>query len=128
MMSKTQVLYDRFPIISEEIYGNVIRGKNILAEKFDLETLFTLLAQANPLVIYCRTDSDTIMANLKASMSNQMEGVWRTKEELIYRYSDLMTELKRAYHFNIVEYNYRLKSSLPALKTLVDLYLKEIKH
>src|SRR5690606_25762394 len=46
------VIYDRFPLISEAVYGTILRGRNHFGDEWT--GLIDLLLSLDPIVIYCR--------------------------------------------------------------------------
>lgn len=95
-----EAILDRVYAISEYVYGRVIRGKTALGSKHS-EALFDLYNRPY-LIIYCRPDDHTILAN---GSRDQMEGVIQHHQAIINEYDILMEEVKRftvgeVFHFN----------------------------
>lgn len=83
-------IYDRHPMISEYVYGPIVRGSvdprflgfrgNQISKRF---------AQ-NTLVIHCDPGMDEVSKNLRHSAENQMDGVNANADALYYTYASLM--------------------------------------
>lgn len=97
------ILFDRHPLISEKIYGVVLRSRNALAIYGDLMQYFRSL---NPLIIYCRPPISNI---LDFGDRDQMEGVKETATILLDKY-DYTMNLMRDEGFSIVTYDYTSQS------------------
>lgn len=82
------VIYDRFPLISEAIYGSILRGKNRFGD--DWVSLIDRLLALDPIVIYCRPNIDSILQNIRETADGQMEGVIPRSLELINAYDLLI--------------------------------------
>ena len=99
-------IYDRFPCISEHIYGPVIRGrdefKSVLGKK-----IMTLFLDKNPLIIYCKPPDSVIRAN----MGEQMGGVEDNILSLILNYNRTVIYL-RAWGLLVIKYDYTEKSEI----------------
>lgn len=75
MPEQPMAIYDRHPLISEYIYGPIVRGSidpNMLAPSMHL--LIRMMAK-NSLVIFCRPPNDQLVKNVGRSSSFQMNGV-----------------------------------------------------
>lgn len=82
LQKTNQRVYDRFPLISEEIYGPEIRGYSALGDNWS--PLWTELIKQDPLIIYCRPPRDVILKTLYDR--EQMEGVTSHSRNLINLY------------------------------------------
>lgn len=87
------VICDRFPIISETVYGPILRGTNLLDQlgRRDQSNATNLLSEVDR-VIYCRPSKETIQANL--AQNPQMEGVQKNLASLLQRYDDVINSLR----------------------------------
>jgi hypothetical protein len=97
---KLDLLFDRHPAISEQIYGPIFRGINHLAEFEGAKATRALLGGVS-MIIYCRPSKDRIRLNTR--ITPQMEGVPDLIDKIITAYDSLMTELslyKRVYHYD----------------------------
>ena len=86
------VIYDRFPLISEAIYGSILRGRNHFGDEW-IELIDLMLA-IDPIVVYCRPSIEIIMQNLRETADGQMEGVISKAQELINAYDELISWLQ----------------------------------
>ena len=82
-------LYDRFPLISEAIYGPTLRGCNCFGAQYYLarRRLLTL----RTVIIYCRPPKNVIRSNVQ--QTPQMSGVLEHFDELLDAYDQLFLEL-----------------------------------
>lgn len=90
------IIFERFPIFEELVYGKVLRGKS----KFNYSDIESI-RKYNPVIIYCRPDNETIF---NFGTREQMKGVIEQKEKLIKEWDDLI------YHtltgFKIIKYDW----------------------
>ena len=82
-------LYDRFPLISEAIYGPILRGRNCFGGLY--YPLRSRLLALETVIIYCRPNRDVIQANVQ--QAPQMSGVLEHFGELLDAYDKLFVEL-----------------------------------
>jgi len=82
-------LYDRFPLISEAVYGPVLRGRNCFGGLY--YPLRSRLLALKTVIIYCRPDRDVIQANVQ--QAPQMSGVLEHFSKLLDAYDKLFVEL-----------------------------------
>jgi len=82
-------LYDRFPLISEAVYGSVLRGHNCFGGLY--YPLRSRLLALKTVIIYCRPNRDVIQANVQ--QGPQMSGVLEHFGELLDAYDKLFVEL-----------------------------------
>jgi len=88
-----EVIYDRHPIISEGVYGPVLRDTNVFeSEGTHWEFYMDRLIKNNPLLIYCRPPDTKI---LSFGSREQMEGVREKARRLIDRYDILMNTISK---------------------------------
>ena len=87
----TPVVYDRFTLFSEQVYGPILRG----GSKFDnmdnltwFEYLAIVLSSMNPIIIYCRPSTATILKSFHER--DQMGGTSQNLLELVNRYDMIM--------------------------------------
>lgn len=113
-----QVIYDRYPLISERIYGPIIRKKDILAPYWDKLVRKFLLRE--PLLIYCRPPIKDI---LNFGEREQMEGVIERAEELAELYDEYMKWFSKKMGTRFVVYNYRDSDSYTNVRNRVSIYL-----
>lgn len=79
------VVSDRHVIVSEPIYGSIIRGGHILRED-DIRR-----AASDCFAVYCRPPTPTILQNIESS--EQMKGVVDNAHDLIREYDRVMLRL-----------------------------------
>jgi len=88
-----QAIYDRFPIISEGIYGPLLRNRNVFErEGTTWENWLDRLIQCHPLIVYCRPPEQKILCF--SPNREQMQGVTDNARQLINRYDQLMDKLE----------------------------------
>lgn len=83
-------IYDRHPIVSEEIYGRRIRGYSKIRNSFS-GLLRYLLAEQQPIFIYCNIPASKIISNF--GDRPQMEGVEKNIKDLCLAYDSYFTIL-----------------------------------
>jgi hypothetical protein len=99
-------VYDRFVAFSDEVYGRVLRGCNILDP--DAYGAMLRVMRANALVIYCRPPDDVI---LNFGDRAQMEGVLERGSTLIRGYDRLFNLLEDwGYAGQIIRYDWTFTS------------------
>lgn len=96
------IIYDRFPLISEEVYGKVLRGGNLFESSPEGRFSYTLLQDIDPLIIYCEPPSNRV--NLWGQR-DQMDGVKDNWELLLDSYREFFKENKWGFS-NIIQYDY----------------------
>ena len=97
-------LHNRYFIISESVYGPVLRGKSFFG---DAELIaFEILARADPMIVYCRPDDGAIK---NWQQRAQMKGVKENAPRLIQRYDYVMDKLVKPVlpSRRFIEYNWR---------------------
>ena len=82
-------LYDRFPLISEAVYGPILRGHNCFGGLY--YPLRRRLLALKTVIIYCRPNRKVIQANVREAP--QMSGVLEHFGELLDAYDKLFVEL-----------------------------------
>ncbi len=98
------IIYDRFPLISEEVYGPVLRGYS-LWKFLRWREYFIQLLQLKPLFIYCRPGGETILRTI--NQREQLEGVVERASVIIDIYDMVFDHLRRFYHVDVVVHNYQ---------------------
>lgn len=84
-------IYDRFRPISDQVYGPVLRGYNVFSDTEEGVELFYRFLQLDPLIIYCRPHSETILGFTDGR--EQMEGVIENGRKLLDQYDYFMARL-----------------------------------
>jgi hypothetical protein len=89
------IICDRFPLISEPIYGPILRGKSMLEEMNgrNKSKNADLMHQIDR-VIYCRPPRAEIIKNLKITESSQLGGVIDNLDRLLFSYDSKMDSLR----------------------------------
>ena len=111
MPENQRFIYDRHPVLSEMVYGPILRGANLLKTTDHLARLKLL----NPLIIYCRPDDDTIFDFRKP----EMKGVKKNKDKLIVAYDSMIRSLYNN-HFDVWQYNFKNKKSDQMIRFLTQ--------
>lgn len=115
------IIFDRFFVISEEIYGPPLRGRNVLKHDPEWRTWYMdRLVMTNSLIIYCRPPIEKIM---DMEPSNQMRGVYENAKMLTDRYDHLMSKL-RIWGMSVVVHDFTAYRAQDALKWAAWNYLK----
>lgn len=103
-LTSDNIIYDRFPLISEEVYGPALRGYS-LWEFSRWREYFIQLLQLKPLFIYCRPARETILRSI--NQREQLEGVVERASVIIDIYDRVFDHLRRFYPMDVVVHNYR---------------------
>lgn len=121
------VIYDRFPLISEAIYGSVLRGKNHFGDEWT--TLARLLLALDPIVIYCRPNVEVILQNIQETADDQMDGVVSRARDLINAYDELISWLQVEAHRlrsgHILVYGYDMDDVRDVESWIREIYRKQ---
>lgn len=73
-------IWDRCDLISELVYGVVIRGGTVLPDA-ELWRCTELLMQRHPILFYCRLEEETLLQRLKVHMAQ--DKAWKGEEHRI---------------------------------------------
>lgn len=108
----TKVL-DRHPLISEPIYGPILRKHNLidLIEKDDGRIVARLKRTVN-LIIYCRPPTELILHNLHNR--EQLKGIEENILKLIEAY-DYRMHILRQEGISVVNYDYQVPTDFHSL-------------
>lgn len=90
------VIYDRFSLISEPIYGTILRDRNHFGDEW--VSLIDLLLALDPIVVYCRPGIEYILQNIRKTTDSQMSGVVSKVLELVNAYDELISWLQVKAH------------------------------
>lgn len=115
------VLIDRISLISEEVYGPILRSGNALAKIYDYDCLMDWFKSFNPFIIYCRPPENNIFSTFTSR--DQMKGVFERREQLLSRYDLVMAELMRS-GFNIYKYDYTEREAKEQAYGKVGIHLR----
>lgn len=99
LKSEEDLILERFSIVEELVYGNILRGKS----KFELDELIKINFQNyNLLFIYCRPNKERIF---NFGDREQMEGVIEQSEKLLEKFDSIVRFMK-SFSFDVIEYDY----------------------
>lgn len=85
------LIVDRHPLISEPIYGPIVRGKSLIESVYPEDQAFQSIAHLSNRIIYCRTDLET--AQRASRRERQMPGVHEQYWALYQAYDKAMEKL-----------------------------------
>ena len=105
MSDVLDVVLDRHPLISEPIYGPILRNKDLTADLYNMDNRDRKLLSTVKRVIYCRPPEKSIFENL--SNRPQLKGVLENIHQLIEAYDNRMKELRQK-GLDIVVYDYHV--------------------
>ena len=110
----TPLFMDRYPLISEFVYGPIIRGR--CKHKLTIEQMAKGLKEA--MIIYCRPNYSALAAGVRREV--QMEGVVLNHQQIVRSYDDLMGSFEKEGVF-IKRYDYTgpPQLTLDATKTFI---------
>lgn len=100
------IIYDRFPLLSEEIYGKVLRGGNLFEHSPEGRFGYSLLQDIDPLIIYCEPPEEQINF---WGQRDQMKGVKDNWETLLTSYREFFKSNHLGFS-NIIYYDYTQNS------------------
>jgi len=121
LLEDTIKIYDRFPLISEAVYGPILRNNNSFNSEKG-KALISLFYDRKPLIIYCNPPVKII----ERRMGEQMEGVKKHLGDLIISYNEHIRFLQQ-FNFYVVFYNYTDPSDDAVVKAVVTAYLDKLK-
>ena len=102
-LSKEEVvILERFAIIEEMIYGEIIRHNS----KFNFEDLMQIKEKYNPIFIYCRPKKENV---LDFGDREQMEGVIEQSKKLLEAFDNLYNRMIQN-EFDIFRYDYNVST------------------
>jgi hypothetical protein len=126
-----QVVMDRHPIISEMVYGPILRGKSIFENNYQKgEELLYLdtssyyvrkLISNHPLIIYCRPPIEKILSF--SDDHPQMDGIKDWARNLISRYDEVIARFEMS-GANVYTYDFTKLCDLSDVDIAVNTYLK----
>lgn len=96
------VILERFAIIEEMIYGEIIRHNS----KFNFEDLMQIKEQYNPIFIYCRPKKENVF---NFGDREQMEGVIEQSKKLLEGFDNLYNKMIQN-EFDIFRYDYNVST------------------
>lgn len=96
MNRNENVVFERFSIFEELVYGKTLRGKS----KFSADDI-NLIKKYKPIIIYCRPSNDVIF---NFGNRAQMKGVIEQKEKLLKAWDSLIYDTLSG--FKIIKYDW----------------------
>lgn len=98
------IIYDRHPLISEQVYGPLLRDKNVFSEGVGL-VLYEAFLRKSPLIIFCCPPTDRIT---DFGSREQLEGVKENALGMVTRYRSFIHELfhHELYQGDVIKYDY----------------------
>lgn len=87
---KTGVVLDRISLVSELVYGPILRHGSVLQPRTH-QRLLDKLWTYDPIIIYCRPTTETIISNIHER--EQMAGVAEKAAELVVQYDNVMSSI-----------------------------------
>lgn len=94
LSAKMPLILDRWPAISEPIYGPILRGESALEEDA-VVVANHILTWTNPLVIYCRPPLDKVLGSIDER--DQLPGVVENAEKIYHQYDEAMWRFSQDY-------------------------------
>jgi len=108
--SSVPIIVDRHPLISEPIYGPIVRGSSMIEDVYSEDQAFEIIANRANRIIFCRTDLDTSMR--ASRRERQMEGVHEQYGALYQKYDHAMARIVSQYKGNVVPYDWTFDQSV----------------
>lgn len=120
--SNDNVIFERFPLIEEVVYGNILRGKNI----FDSEDGDMIYRCFNcvDLYIFCYPG---LLNILNFGKREQMEGVIENSIDIINGFNRVV-ELLLKQGFDVMEYNYQIHGNGIPNQWFVENIVRRLEH
>jgi len=114
-----RAIFDRVSMISEAVYGPVLRGRNVFDDTLmGHRDYMSRLLKLSPLIIYCRPP-DPVIFTFKSDIE-QMDGVIDNKHQLLRAY-DAFMELLPSY--SVFRYDYTSPTQPTEILAIVEAYL-----
>lgn len=115
-------IFDRHPVISEGIYGPILRNYNVFEDSHTKWVWYLdRLIKNEPLLIYCRPPEEKILCF--SATRKQMDGVIKNARLLISRYDRLIDKLEHE-GMMVVHYDFTSLVAMLPVETAVEMYLK----
>ena len=122
VFNETPTIYDRHVLISEIVYGPLLRNKSVFGNS-NWDLLFLLL-KTHPLIIYCRPPKRKVF---RFGVREQMDGVVSQATNLIRRYDWLMEIIKPSVAMGLRPlhtFDYSKEGSTEEVEIVIRRYLK----
>lgn len=100
---RVPLVCDRISLISEPIYGEVLRRENILEDSYTVDDIKNWLLTNIERVIYCRPSTSVIIKGLETE--KQLEGVIERIERITQQY-DWTMQLLRHWGVRVINYDW----------------------
>lgn len=114
------VIYDRFPLISEAVYGPTLRGRNIFTESpLGIQLQKKFRCEVRPLIIFCNPATEVIQ---KWDGREQMDGVVENHQRLTAAYIKLMEDIRL--HYSVVPYDYTISLDYGKVLEKIDNHMQ----
>jgi len=95
------VISDRLTILSEAIYGPILRGKCI--HGLSIEQMARWIKARPAMIIYCRPNYSALAAGMR--QETQMDGVHANHQRIVKAYDELMGKLEQE-SVQVTRYDY----------------------
>ena len=116
-------LFDRFALISEAIYGPIIRGTHtfpFMGEENFFNILGKVVIPANPIIIICNPGVESVRKTFDER--EQLEGAKERIEALLASYTLMGAILDRMTNLTTMVYNYN-KHTPELIATILEYYM-----
>jgi len=119
LMLNPEAVMDRFSVISEMVYGPILRRKTVFDDHVLGQWIFFMnkLVRCKPLIFYCRPPEEKIF---DFGDREQMEGVKEHGKELLGAYDALMNSW--AGRLLIIKYDFTLPDAKAFADYAVEIY------
>lgn len=107
------MLIDRHPMISEPIYGPILRKHNLL-RVYNEAQILEMIERTTDVLIYCRPPDNIIRDGLKSQP--QLVGVSDHIKQLIADYDLLIKHIRTQTRVRVIEYNWMQEGAFDYLK------------
>lgn len=128
-IGRVPLVCDRLSLISEPIYGEIVRNENILEGTYTIQDVETFLLDNVDRVIYCRPPTSAIIKGLESEQ--QLEGVVERIQKLTERYDWVMQMISHG-GVRVITYDWTgielTKKFGGTPRDLEDLFFGEARH
>ena len=111
------IIFDRFALISEAVYGTILRGVDMFENPAGLH-LWDTFRRLDPIIIYCRPHIGVVT---NFGDRAQMEGVVDRATQLYSRYEEVMADRVKTF----LPFDFTVDSDYEKIDQAVDLMLLE---
>ncbi len=106
------LLVDRHPLISEPIYGPILRGKDLL-EEYSADFRLKMIQETTETLVYCRPNTNRIVQCLASNP--QLTGVEQNIMRLIGAYDLVMQQIAKSTNIRVIPYDWAADNALENL-------------